>query len=75
MMERAFQGFAALVPPDWKKPWREVFGVTPDWRGDIAMLYREKAKNQHPDSGGSDQLMDELNVAYGEAKRELGGSS
>ena len=24
MMERAFQGFAAIAPPDWKKPWREV---------------------------------------------------
>jgi hypothetical protein len=26
MMERAFQGFAAIAPPNWKKPWREVFG-------------------------------------------------
>lgn len=71
MMERAFAGFAAIAPPDWKKPWREVFGVTPDWRGDIGALYREKARNRHPDAGGSDQLMAELNVAYGEAKREL----
>lgn len=71
MMERAFQGFAAIAPPDWKKPWREVFGVKPDWRGDIKDLYREKAKNRHPDSGGSDTLMAELNVAYAEAKREL----
>lgn len=71
MMERAFQGFAAIAPPDWKKPWREVFGVKPDWRGDITSLYREKAKNRHPDSGGSDTLMAELNVAYDEAKREL----
>lgn len=71
MMERAFQGFAAIAPPDWKKPWREVFGVKPDWHGDITALYREKAKNRHPDSGGSDTLMAELNVAYGEAKREL----
>lgn len=72
MMERAFSGFAALAPPDWKKPWREVFGVPADWRGDIASLFREKAKARHPDSGGSDTLMAELNVAYGEAKRELG---
>lgn len=71
MMERAFTGFAAIAPPDWKKPWREVFGVKPDWRGDIRELYREKAKNRHPDSGGSDTLMAELNVAYDEAKREL----
>lgn len=71
MMERAFQGFAAIAPPDWKKPWREVFGVTPDWRGDLTALYREKAKNRHPDSGGSDTLMAELNVAYAEAKKEM----
>lgn len=71
MMERAFQGFAAIAPPDWKKPWREVFGVTPDWRGDIVALYREKARNRHPDAGGSDQLMAELNIAYAEAKRDL----
>ena len=32
-----------------------------DWRGDITALYREKAKNRHPDSGGSDTLMAELN--------------
>jgi hypothetical protein len=71
MMERAFAGFAAIAPPDWKKPWREVFGVKPDWRGDIKELYREKAKNRHPDSGGNDNLMAELNIAYSEAKREL----
>ena len=71
MMERAFSGFAAIAPPDWKKPWREVFGVDPEWRGDISALYREKARNRHPDAGGSDQLMAELNVAYQEARREL----
>ena len=72
MMERAFTGFAAIAPPDWKKPWREVFGVEPGWRGDITALFREKAKHRHPDTGGSDTLMAELNVAYEEARRELG---
>ena len=71
MMERAFTGFTAIAPPDWKKSWREVFGVKPDWRGDITALYREKAKNRHPDAGGSDSLMAELNVAFAEAKQEL----
>lgn len=71
MMERAFTGFAAIAPPDWKKPWREVFGVKADWRGDLTALYREKARNRHPDAGGSDNLMAELNVAYEEARREL----
>jgi hypothetical protein len=71
MVERAFSGFVALAPPSWKKPWREVFGVKPDWRGDITALYREKARNRHPDAGGSDSLMAELNVAFEEAKKEM----
>lgn len=72
MMERAFTGFVAIAPPDWKKPWREVFGVKPDWRGDITALFREKAKHRHSDHGGTDTLMAELNVAYAEAKAEFG---
>jgi hypothetical protein len=72
MMERAFTGFTAIAPPDWKKPWREVFGVKPDWHGDITALYHEKARNRHPDVGGANTLMVELNTAYAEAKRELG---
>jgi hypothetical protein len=72
MLERAFTGFIAIAPPDWKKPWREVFGIKADWRGDITQLYREKARTRHPDRGGSDTLMAELNVAYEQARRELG---
>jgi hypothetical protein len=51
-----------------------VFGIKPDWSGTITELYREKARNRHPDAGGSDSLMAELNVAYAEARRELGQS-
>jgi len=72
MLERAFDGFLAIAPPDWKKPWRQVFGVKPDWTGSISELYREKARNRHPDAGGNDSLMAELNVAYAEARQELG---
>jgi hypothetical protein len=72
MLVRAFEGFLAIAPPDWKKPWREVFGIKPDWTGDIGQLYREKARNRHPDAGGNDSLMAELNVAYAEACQELG---
>ena len=71
MLERAFEGFLAIAPPDCKKPWREVFGIKPDWTGDITELYRAKARTRHPDVGGSDTLMAELNVAYQEARREL----
>lgn len=75
MMERAFTGFVALAPPDWKKPWREVMGLPKDWRSngnELLAHYRQKAKLRHPDNGGDDTLMAELNVAYSEAKAELG---
>ena len=72
MFEKAFTSFLAIAPPDWKKPWREVLGIKPDWSGDIGELYRTKARTRHPDAGGSDTLMAELNVAYQEARRELG---
>ena len=75
MMEKAFSGFIAIAPPNAKKPWREVFGIKPDWHGDITALYREKARNRHPDAGGAHTLMAELNNAYEDAKRELGVAS
>jgi hypothetical protein len=72
MLDQVFTGFIAIAPPNWKKPWRQVFGIKPDWSGDIAALYRQKARDRHPDAGGADTIMAELNVAYEEAKRELG---
>jgi hypothetical protein len=72
MLERAFEGFRAIAPSDWKKPWREVFGIKTDWNGDLTGLYREKARIRHRDAGGSDTLMAELNVAYQEGSQELG---
>jgi hypothetical protein len=71
MLEKAFAGFLAITPPNWKKPWRQVFGIKADWSGNISELYREKARMRHPDAGGSDTLMAELNVAYEDARREL----
>lgn len=75
ILDRAFSGFTAIAPPDWKKPWREVFGIKPETMitpGGLAELYRRMARFRHPDNGGADSLMAELNVAYDEAKRELG---
>ena len=72
MLEKAFDGFLAIAPPDWKKPWRQVFGIKPDWQGDLKALFREKARERHSDIGGSDTLMAELNVAYKEGCTELG---
>lgn len=75
ILDRAFSGFAAIAPPDWKRPWREVFGQPAEWWASPETLlatFRAKAKARHPDAGGSDTLMAELNVAYADAKAELG---
>lgn len=82
MLKRAFSGFTALPPPtndvsrtQTKRPWREVFEFSSSWDVDyseVALRYRLLAKKYHPDAGGSETEMAELNIAYAEAKKELG---
>jgi hypothetical protein len=60
MMKKAFHGLKAIAAPNAKKPWRQVFGLPPDWRGtisEVTALRREKARDRHPDAGGSDTLI------------------
>lgn len=65
MMERAFTAFEALPAP--KSCW-EVLGVRPGASADdINGAYRQKARAAHPDAGGSDVAMAELNRARDEA--------
>jgi hypothetical protein len=67
MMERAFQAFEALPAP--KSCW-DVLGLTPGASEDaINSAYRTKAKGAHPDAGGSQAAMAELNRARDEALR------
>lgn len=84
MMQRSFDGFAQLPPPDGgatytKRPWREVLEV-----GDIGALpaaaqiaiaeafYKTRARSAHPDvAGGSAEKMAELNIAIEDARKEL----
>lgn len=76
MMERAFEGFAALPPPVRKKNWKEVmFGnanvvVTMDI---VDTIFISLAKKRHPDAGGTTEAFQDLNEAYEAAKAELGG--
>lgn len=69
MMDKAFQGFAALpAPPKW---W-EILGVAPDATADqVNAAYRAKARTAHPDSGGSQSAMAELNAARSAALKEV----
>lgn len=81
MMDRAFEGFAALPPPAGGapilRPWREVLGMGEvSGPNDLVLtlaegVYRKKAKNSHPDAGGSGDAMAELTRAIEEARREL----
>lgn len=67
-----FQGFLALPAPP--SCW-EVLGMSRSsaTRRDVEISYRSLARSAHPDSGGSDAAMAELNAAREEALRQLGG--
>lgn len=74
ILERAFIGFAqlsaGLVTP---RPWRDVLGiagnnVTVEF---VEAQYRSLARVRHPDSGGSHDLMAELNAARVAALQEI----
>lgn len=71
-VEQAFAGYAALPAP--QRSWRDVFGVDDSHCSAevLKMLYRKLATRHHPDNGGSDAAMAELNQAYADAKKELG---
>lgn len=63
MMDRAFEGFAALPAPG-KTPWWRILGVAENAsRSEITAAYRRLAAERHPDRGGSEDMMADLNVA------------
>lgn len=65
MMERAFAAFEALPAP--KSCW-DVLGIPPGAsHDDVNRAYRDKAKRAHPDAGGSQAEMAELNRARDQA--------
>jgi hypothetical protein len=77
LLERAFTGFAALpaTTGDTCAPhWRDVLGLNggPLTQRDVLAAFKARLQFCHPDSGGSHDLMVELNRARDEALRELG---
>lgn len=61
MMERALRAFEALPAP--KTPW-EILGINPGaTEGEIIAAYRRQAMRAHPDRGGTDAQMAEINSA------------
>lgn len=72
MMERAFTGFAKLPPA----PWRSVLQLGPNaTRQDVETSFRRLAMERHPDRGGDDAAMAELNNARRQALQEIGGGA
>lgn len=69
-----FAGFTALPAPNARRPWRDVLGFhgaqLPN-KGAIDAAWRDKAKKAHPDAGGSDAAMSELNAARDEALKAV----
>lgn len=72
-IEAMFTGFMALRAPG-PKPWREVLGFTADarpMRADIEAKRRTLARQYHPDVGGSEAAMAEINAAVDRALQEI----
>jgi len=70
MVEAAFRGFAALPPPA-SKHWSDILQVNKDLPiSQIELAYKIKAKQSHPDTGGSQSAMSELNNAISEARQD-----
>lgn len=71
MMERAFTGFMAIAGPAPRR-WHDILGVNSDAdASQIKSAYRRKARECHPDNGGSAELMAELNAARDQAVAQL----
>lgn len=82
MVEAAFSGFAALPPgpvappppTPWQERFREVFGLFPATtdQGEVQHRYRQLAMQHHPDRGGSQDAMSEVNRLYAEWMKSRG---
>jgi hypothetical protein len=69
ILERAFTGFTPLPAPGAKREWWEVLGVLRTATADEARAaYRRLASDAHPDKGGSDARMAEINAAWAKAQ-------
>lgn len=72
ILERAFTGFLALPAPN---TWRHVMGLAEAGRPTLQeakTLYTMLSKQRHPDKGGTQAQMSELNWAWDQAQKELG---
>lgn len=72
LVRASFTGFKALPPAAGSRAWHEILGVAPNAsRLDIERAYREKAKTAHPDAGGTQAAMTDLNKAREDALKQV----
>lgn len=72
IVRQTFKGFTALPAPAGVRGWRDVLGLAGQvTAADIDAAYRALAAKAHPDTGGSNEAMAELNRARVEAKAAL----
>jgi hypothetical protein len=72
-LEQALAGYKAL-PADSAADWRSVFGFAVGERVTVDLVqqrFRDRARNSHPDRGGTDAEMSHLNRAREFALLEL----
>lgn len=78
MVKASFKGFKALPPPDGTMPmgelitpWHEVLGIIPNAdKSEIRKAYKRKAKQTHPDRGGSIEEFQEVQQAFNKGMKE-----
>lgn len=71
MLERAFTGFAAITGTV-VKTWRDVLGVSYEAQfAEVRRRYLQLVRENHPDTGGSEDAMAEINAAYDQAEAEM----
>lgn len=69
----SLQAFRALPPPDVERPWRDVLELrsVPVDAARVKAAFVRLARERHPDAGGSDAMMAELNAARDQALQEM----
>jgi hypothetical protein len=73
MIKAAFRGFEALPAPG-ARPWRDVLELRDQIsvnRDHVEEAYRRLALERHPDKGGSEDMMAELNAARDQARKDV----
>lgn len=76
--EESLRAFEALPSPASERPWRDVLELRTAASVDreaVMVAYRRLARERHPDQGGSDSMMADLNVARGRALAEISARS